>query len=51
MEDVANVKRRFGMNPDEHLKIDQDVYEFFKAAAPEGLLSMDGSDTPTRATI
>ncbi|KAE8326957.1 Transketolase, thiamine diphosphate binding domain-containing protein [Aspergillus sergii] len=29
VDEVANVKRSFGLNPDEHFHIPQDVYDFF----------------------
>ncbi|CAG8188138.1 unnamed protein product [Penicillium nalgiovense] len=29
VDEVANFKRRFGLNPDEHFHIPQDVYDFF----------------------
>ena len=35
-EDVASIKRQFGMDPDEQFRIDADVYEFFGAAISRG---------------
>ncbi|MCJ1311184.1 hypothetical protein MMC25_004855 [Agyrium rufum] len=35
-EDVMDMKRRFGMDPEEYFKIDTDVYEFFGVAASKG---------------
>ncbi|KAK6513520.1 hypothetical protein TWF281_005143 [Arthrobotrys megalospora] len=35
-EDVANIKRKFGMNESEHFVISDEVYEFFRGAIPTG---------------
>lgn len=36
VEDVAKIKRRFDMNPEEHFTIAADVYEFFDGAKSRG---------------
>jgi len=35
-EDVGNIKRAFGMNPDEHYGVPDTVYEFFREAKSRG---------------
>ena len=35
-DDVANIKKSFGLNPEEHLHIPQDVYDFFADVADRG---------------
>ncbi|KAL9043849.1 MAG: hypothetical protein Q9214_002977 [Letrouitia sp. 1 TL-2023] len=35
-EGVRIVKQRFGMNPEEHFRIDPDIYEFFQKATARG---------------
>lgn len=35
-DDVANVKRKFGMDPNQHFVIPDEVYEFFADAKPRG---------------
>ncbi|KAL3299726.1 transketolase [Colletotrichum asianum] len=36
VDDVANIKKSFGLNPDEHFHIPKDVYDFFADAAERG---------------
>lgn len=36
VDDVANIKKTFGLNPDEHFYLPQDVYEFFSDVAGRG---------------
>ncbi|KAL3477948.1 Transketolase, thiamine diphosphate binding domain-containing protein [Aspergillus californicus] len=36
VEDVANTKRSFGLNPDEHFHIPQDIYDFFSDIPARG---------------
>jgi dihydroxyacetone synthase len=36
VDDIANIKKTFGLDPDEHFVIPQDVYEFFSDVAPRG---------------
>ncbi|TDZ41546.1 Dihydroxyacetone synthase [Colletotrichum trifolii] len=36
VDDVANIKKTFGLDPDEHFSIPQDVYDFFSDAAERG---------------
>ncbi|KAH7125814.1 Transketolase, thiamine diphosphate binding domain-containing protein [Dactylonectria macrodidyma] len=36
VEDVANIKQSFGLNPDEHFHISQDVYDFFADVSDRG---------------
>ncbi|EON62589.1 transketolase [Coniosporium apollinis CBS 100218] len=35
-EDVANIKKAFGLNPEEHLVIPPEVYDFFREVADHG---------------
>ena len=35
-DDVANIKKSFGLNPEEHFHIPQDVYDFFADVADRG---------------
>lgn len=35
-EDVANIKRRFGMDPSKHFQVDNEVYSYFEAARHRG---------------
>ncbi|KAI0172610.1 transketolase [Hypoxylon sp. FL1284] len=35
-EDVADIKRNSGMDPDAHFRVDDKVYEFFRDAIPRG---------------
>ncbi|KAI1617685.1 Transketolase, thiamine diphosphate binding domain-containing protein [Exophiala viscosa] len=35
-EDVANIKRAFGMNPEEHFVVPDEVYDFFREARSRG---------------
>lgn len=36
VEDIANIKKSFGLNPEEHYVIPDDVYAFFKDVADRG---------------
>ncbi|KAH8428339.1 transketolase family protein [Aspergillus melleus] len=36
VDEVANFKRRFGLNPDEHFQIPEDVYSFFRDLPSRG---------------
>ncbi|OAL48268.1 hypothetical protein IQ07DRAFT_514332 [Pyrenochaeta sp. DS3sAY3a] len=36
LEDIVNIKKTFGLNPDEHYSIPSDVYKFFEDVAPRG---------------
>ncbi|KZL75354.1 dihydroxyacetone synthase (transketolase) [Colletotrichum tofieldiae] len=36
VDDVANIKKSFGLNPNEHFTIPQDVYDFFRDAPERG---------------
>lgn len=36
VDDVANIKKSFGLNPDEHFHIPKDVYDFFADAVERG---------------
>lgn len=35
-EDVANIKRGFGMDPEKHFVITEEVYDYFRQAEPRG---------------
>lgn len=35
-EDVANIKKNCGMDPNDHYQVDEEVYEFFREALPGG---------------
>ncbi|KAH7110609.1 Transketolase, thiamine diphosphate binding domain-containing protein [Dendryphion nanum] len=36
-DDIANLKKSFGLNPEEHYKLPSEIYEFFQDVAPRGL--------------
>lgn len=36
VEDIANIKKSFGLNPEEHFIIPEDVYDFFSDVAERG---------------
>ncbi|KAI7594970.1 hypothetical protein D0869_09223 [Hortaea werneckii] len=35
-DEVANIKKNFGMDPNKHFEVPQDVYDFFREAVPRG---------------
>lgn len=36
LDDIVNIKKTFGLNPDEHYSLPSDVYKFFEDVAPRG---------------
>lgn len=46
-DDVAQIKKSFGLNPEEHFSIPQDVYDFFADVAPRG----EQYETEWKATV
>ncbi|KAI6876401.1 transketolase [Hortaea werneckii] len=35
-DEVANIKKNFGMDPNKHFEVPQDVYDYFREAVPRG---------------
>jgi dihydroxyacetone synthase len=41
MDDIVNIKKSFGLNPEEHYSLPEEVYNFFSDVAPRGKQLVD----------